>query len=287
VNQVFAVYGLSSRLAVSLVGELEDFLATTGRVLELSPTLLWQYPSIATLAVYVETLLQGVSATTNTQNFSNVEQSPIAIIGMGCRFPDANNPTEFWSKLVNGHDAIKQIPASRWNASDFPQINTHRAGLLDAVDLFDAEFFGISDKEADSIDPQQRLILEVSYEALENAGIAPESLAQSETGVFVGISTDDYAAWQFGAIDKIDAYASTGKTFSIAANRLSYILDLRARVFIGISGGGEFDFVTANYDCLVCRQYVVTYGAMQNFCGGCRWLWARRRLRRGGFETFS
>lgn len=228
VNQVFSVYGLSSRLAVSLVGELEDFLATAGNILELSPTLLWQYPSIATLAAYLETAQQGVLATTNAQNFSNVEQSSIAIIGMGCRFPDANNPTEFWAQLVNGHDAIKEIPASRWNPSDFPQINTSRAGLLNNIDLFDAEFFGISDKEADAIDPQQRLILEVSYEALENAGIAPESLAQSETGVFVGISTDDYAAWQFGTIDKIDAYAGTGKAFSIAANRLSYILDLRA-----------------------------------------------------------
>ncbi|MDD5754630.1 MAG: type I polyketide synthase [Methylococcales bacterium] len=170
---------------------------------------------------------QGTTAAISS-NFKSVEQSPIAIIGMGCRFPDANNPTEFWSQLVGGHNAIKEIPTSRWNASDFPQIHTPRAGLLDTVDLFDAEFFGISDKEADSIDPQQRLILEVSYEALENAGIAPESLAQSETGVFVGISTDDYVAWQFGSLDKIDAYASTGKTFSIAANRLSYILDLRA-----------------------------------------------------------
>ncbi|MGZ5600443.1 MAG: SDR family NAD(P)-dependent oxidoreductase [Methylobacter sp.] len=229
VGQVFSVYGLSSRLAVSLVGELEDFLAANGgKNLELSPTLLWQYPTVATLAAFVQTQLQSFGAVPRTtQDYSRLDQAPIAVVGMGCRFPDADNPDEFWQSLVDGHDAIKDIPTQRWDADSFPQINTRRAGLLNHVDLFDAEFFGIADKEADAMDPQQRLVLEVAYEALEYAGIAPESLAQSETGVFIGISTDDYAAWQLSSTDAIDAYASTGKTFSIVANRLSYILDLR------------------------------------------------------------
>ncbi|MDD2761123.1 MAG: beta-ketoacyl synthase N-terminal-like domain-containing protein, partial [Methylomonas sp.] len=229
VDQVFSTYGLSSRLAVSLVGELEDFLAAKGRALELSPTLLWQYPTVATLAAFVEAQWHSPEKTSRatSDRYRHASQAPIAVVGMGCRFPDADNPDEFWRLLAEGRDAVKDIPAQRWPSDSYPRITTHRAALLNGVDLFDAEFFGIADKEADAMDPQQRLVLEVAYQALENAGIAPESLAQSDTGVFVGISTDDYAAWQFGAEDAIDAYASTGKTFCIAANRLSYLLDLR------------------------------------------------------------
>lgn len=229
IDQVFSNYGLSSRLAVSLVGDLEDFLAAnSNKALELSPVLLWQYPTVASLAAFVQTQLQTAGVVLGAaQEPHSLEQSPIAVIGMGCRFPDADNPDEFWRLLVDGHDAIKDIPVERWDTANYPQINTRRAGLLADVDLFDAEFFGIADKEADAMDPQQRLVLEVAYQALEYAGIAPESLAGSETGVFIGISTDDYAAWQLSDIDAINTYASTGKTFSIAANRLSYILDLR------------------------------------------------------------
>lgn len=255
VDQVFSAYGLSSRLAVSLVGELEDFLAANGsKALELSPTLLWQYPTVATLAAFVQTQLQssGVAPRT-TQEHLSLEQAPIAVVGMGCRFPDADNPDEFWRLLADGHDAIKEIPVQRWDADSYPQINTRRAGLLNHVDLFDAEFFGIADKEADAMDPQQRLVLEVAYEALEYAGIAPESLAQSETGVFIGISTDDYAAWQLSSTDAIDAYASTGKTFSIVANRLSYLLDLRGPS-LAIDTACSSSLVAVHQACQSLRQ---------------------------------
>jgi acyl transferase domain-containing protein/acyl-CoA synthetase (AMP-forming)/AMP-acid ligase II/acyl carrier protein len=255
VNQVFSAYGLSSRLAVSLVGELEDFLATnSGMAVELSPTLLWQYPTVATLAAFVETQLQSVGgAIRPTQDHHRLEQSPIAVVGMGCRFPDADNPDEFWQHLVDGHDAIKDIPVQRWDVDSYPQINTRRAGLLKHVDLFDADFFGIAGKEADAMDPQQRLVLEVAYEALEYAGIAPESLAESETGVFIGISTDDYAAWQLSAMEAIDAYASTGKTFSIVANRLSYLLDLRGPS-LAIDTACSSSLVAVHQACQSLRQ---------------------------------
>ncbi len=255
VDQVFSAYGLSSRLAVSLVGELEDFLAANGgKSFELSPTLLWQYPTVSTLAAFVQTQLQstGVIAL-GSQDHAGLEQAPIAVVGMGCRFPDADNPDEFWRMLVDGHDAIKDIPAQRWNTDSYPQINTRRAGLLNHVDLFDADFFGIAGKEADAMDPQQRLVLEVAYEALEYAGIAPESLAQSETGVFIGISTDDYAAWQLSSTDAIDAYASTGKTFSIVANRLSYLLDLRGPS-LAIDTACSSSLVAVHQACQSLRQ---------------------------------
>lgn len=255
VNQVFSAYGLSSRLAVSLVGELEDFLAANGgKAVELSPTLLWQYPTLATLAGFVETQLQSAGASVRaTQNVRGQEQTPIAVVGMGCRFPDADNPDEFWQRLVDGHDAIKEIPRQRWDVDSYPQINTRRAGLLNHVDLFDAEFFGIAGKEADAMDPQQRLVLEVAYEALEYAGIAPESLAESETGVFIGISTDDYAAWQLSSVEAIDAYASTGKTFSIVANRLSYLLDLRGPS-LAVDTACSSSLVAVHQACQSLRQ---------------------------------
>ena len=250
-NQVFSAYGLSSRLAVSLVGELEDFLVeNNGKSIDLSPTLLWQYPTIETLAEFLQTLLQNSEISNSPQYHHKLEQAPIAVVGLGCRFPDASNPDEFWRQLLDGHDAIKDIPLQRWNSEDYPEINTRRAGLLSDIDLFDADFFGIAAKEADAMDPQQRLVLEVAYEALEYAGIAPESLAQSETGVFVGISTDDYAAWQFEAID---AYLGTGKTFSIVANRLSYILDLRGPS-LAIDTACSSSLVAVHQACQSLRQ---------------------------------
>ncbi|TRW90367.1 type I polyketide synthase [Candidatus Methylobacter oryzae] len=259
VDQVFSAYGLSSRLAVSLVGELEDLLAAeNGKPLELSPTLLWQYPTVSTLASFMQTQLQspGIIAL-GSEDHAGLEQAPIAVVGIGCRFPDADDPDRFWQMLADGHDAVKDIPAQRWHADSFPQINSRRAGLLDRVDLFDAEFFGIAGKEADAMDPQQRLVLEVAYEALEYAGIAPESLAQSETGVFIGISTDDYAAWQLSSTDAIDAYASTGKTFSIAANRLSYLLDLRGPS-LAIDTACSSSLVAVHQACQSLRQQECT-----------------------------
>ena len=165
-------------------------------------------------------------------------KEPIAIIGMGCRFPgDALNPEAFWQVLRDGVDTITEIPKSRWDVDtyydsdpDAPgKMYTRSAGFLAEVDKFDAAFFGISPREAASMDPQQRLLLEVSWEALENAGQSPELLMSSQTGVFVGICTNDYLQRHMhsGDTSRIDAYSYTGTAFSVAVGRLSYLLGLQ------------------------------------------------------------
>ncbi|MWA04973.1 SDR family NAD(P)-dependent oxidoreductase [Actinomadura sp. LD22] len=160
---------------------------------------------------------------------------PIAIIGMGCRFPRADGPEEFWKLLLDGVDAISEVPPDRWEAGELYDADpsapgkmvTRWGGFLDGVDRFDREFFGISPREASAIDPQQRLLLEVAWEALEDAGQVVTALAGTDTGVFVGISSYDYALLQASRLDGIDAYWGTGVALSVAANRISYMLDLR------------------------------------------------------------
>ncbi|MCU0532507.1 MAG: aminotransferase class III-fold pyridoxal phosphate-dependent enzyme [Hydrococcus sp. Prado102] len=150
---------------------------------------------------------------------------PIAIIGIGCRFPKAQNPESFWQLLRNGVDAITEVPSDRW----YSDSNTHTrwGGFLEQVDRFDPGFFGISPREAQSIDPQQRLLLEVAWETLENAGVNPKKLSGSQTGVFVGVTNVDYNRLVCKELSNLEPYSGTGTSNSIAANRLSYFLDLR------------------------------------------------------------
>nr|CAD19087.1 StiC protein [Stigmatella aurantiaca Sg a15] len=163
---------------------------------------------------------------------------PIAIIGMGCRFPGgADTPEAFWRLLRDGVDATRQVPADRWDADalydadpDAPgKIYARRGGFLEHVDHFDAEFFGIAPREAKSIDPQQRLVAEVSWEALESAGYASARLSGSATGVFIGAGIDDYAQFQLRSddLEQIGPYAGTGTSLCFTAGRVSYLLGLQ------------------------------------------------------------
>ncbi|MGL5832823.1 MAG: MupA/Atu3671 family FMN-dependent luciferase-like monooxygenase, partial [Waterburya sp.] len=153
---------------------------------------------------------------------------PIAIIGIGCRFPKANTPKDFWQLLSNGVDAITEVSPDRWNLNTLPkEINTSWGGFLEHVDQFDSGFFGISPIEARQMDPQQRLLLEVTWEALEQAGIKADSLAGSQTGLFLGITNIDYHRLIYKNLSSITRYSCTGTSLSIAANRLSYLLNLR------------------------------------------------------------
>ena len=129
-----------------------------------------------------------------------MDREPIAIIGIGCRFPGAKNPEVFWELLCNGIDAITEVPPSRWDHELFydpdttkpGKMNTRWGGFLEQVDEFDPHFFGISPRETQTMDPQQRLLLELAWEALEDAGQPPEELAGTPTGVFMGVSSFDY-----------------------------------------------------------------------------------------------
>ncbi len=236
-REPFARYGLDSVAAVSLSGELEAWLER-----RLSPTLTYDYPTIEALTRYLAEQPGPERKVSHLDANYGTGTKAIAIIGIGCRSPGANSPDAFWQLLREGVDPITEVPASRWDADAFYDPTSARpgtmntrwggflarwGGFLEGIDQFDPQFFGISPREADSMDPQQRLLLEVSCEALENAGQPPDLLAGSQTGVFVGISTNDYSRLQFAHPTNLNAYSGTGNAFSITANRLSYLLDLR------------------------------------------------------------
>jgi acyl transferase domain-containing protein len=156
---------------------------------------------------------------------------PVAVVGIGCRFPGASGPRDFWRLLMDGADVVTEVPATR---TDHPQLfppapgrDKRYGGFLDDVAGFDALFFGISSREAERMDPQQRLLLEVAWEALEDAHMPPPSLAGSRTGVFVGQMGRDY--WELQARhSEVDIQALTGSgLLSFASGRLSFVLDLR------------------------------------------------------------
>ena len=162
-----------------------------------------------------------------------VQHGPIAIVGMGLRFPGgARDAATFESLLWSGADAVTEIPRERWSLAalyaqdpDAPgKMTTRHGAFIDQVDRFDAEFFNISPREAASMDPQQRLMMEVAWEALEDAGHAGAGLAGSRTGVYAGIANNDYGRALYGHPDLIDPYFSTGNAYSVAAGRLSYFL---------------------------------------------------------------
>ncbi len=161
-------------------------------------------------------------------------REPIAVIGLGCRFPGgADDPAAFWELLREGRDGIIEVPAERWDIDAFydpdpdapARMSARNGGFLSRIGGFDAAFFGISPREALTMDPQQRLLLEVSWEALEHAGLAVDSLAGSPTGVFVGIcNSDHFSRLVERGADTIDAYLASGNAHSVAAGRISYCL---------------------------------------------------------------
>jgi acyl transferase domain-containing protein/acyl carrier protein len=166
-----------------------------------------------------------------------VAMEPIAVIGMSCRFPGgANNPDAFWQLLRDGIDAISDIPPSRWDVDAYydpdpdavGKISIRQGGFIDLLRDFDADFFNIAPREMKSIDPQQRLLLEVSWEALESAALAPDTLKGSKTGVFVALEKFDYFQRLLERTpEEMDAYMVSGNIHSAAAGRLSYLLDLQ------------------------------------------------------------
>jgi amino acid adenylation domain-containing protein/non-ribosomal peptide synthase protein (TIGR01720 family) len=190
-------------------------------------------------SAHIRTLLDQNAALSAQLDAQQLDaQGPIAVIGMGCRFPGGStDPERFWDLLAGGRDAVAEIPADRfdldtwWDADpEAPgRLYVRDAALLDDVRGFDPAFFSITPAEAESLDPQQRMLLEVSWEALEDARIDAKKLAGSRTGIFIGLSNYDYiqAHVHSGDPARITAYSGSGVMFSTAAGRLSYFYDLR------------------------------------------------------------
>ncbi len=157
---------------------------------------------------------------------------PIAVIGMACRFPGASTPEEYWQNQVQEKNCVSEVPLSRWDWRDFydenparvDKLNTKHGGFIENIDQFDADFFGISPKEANFLDPQQRILLEVTWETFENAGIIPSEIKGSSTGVFVALSAMDYMMLESQQVsaEGSSPYVATGCSFSTAAGRISY-----------------------------------------------------------------
>ncbi len=230
-----ASFGLTSRESVEISGRLESLLQR-----RLSPTIVYEYPTIDALSRvlgHARTPHFQCEPSSFARSHAEREES-IALVGLSCRFPGAPHPEAFWKLLTEGHDAIREVPANRWDPTttmyrslieghDPDRTCLRWGGFLDEIEAFDAGFFGIAPREAMFIDPQQRLLLEVAWEALEDAGQTMEAVRGSRTGVFVGISTNDYAQLCLRQVGNLDPYWATGNASCIAANRLSYFLDLK------------------------------------------------------------
>jgi acyl transferase domain-containing protein len=175
-------------------------------------------------------------------DFQNPDQNhrgsrqPIAIVSMGCRLPGGiQSPSGFWELLVEGRDGIADVPADRWNSQAYysadrvhaGKIISGKGGFVRGIDLFDPEFFGISDSEAPYLDPQHRLLLEVTWEAFERAGLVLEHHRGQPVGVFIGCFTSDYLHMQFADPYQLGAYTATGSVGTMAAARISHTFDFR------------------------------------------------------------
>ena len=226
----FNELGVGSRDAVVLSGELAEHLGQP-----ISPVDFWQNPTINALT---DALLcpDAETAGAVAGSAGGSVDDDIAVIGLGCRLPgDIHGPDELWEFLGAGRSAVSTVPEGRWDAFNDGSPNaaaalaatTQWGSFLNDVDAFDADFFGITPREADRIDPQQRLLLEVTIEALEHAGIPAETLQRSLTGVFAGSCVSEYGYLASRDLENIDAWTGTGGALSIIANRLSYFLDLR------------------------------------------------------------
>ncbi|MDB5815272.1 MAG: beta-ketoacyl synthase [Rhodocyclales bacterium] len=214
----FVDLALDSMRLVEFIADLSSSLQRN-----LPASLAFEYPSVAALAAYL-----AVGGQQSVQQADHAE--PIAIVGMGCRFPQADGLEAFWDLLMSGESAIREIPTARAELTGFvagPDSPYRFGGFIDDVDRFDAAFFNISPREAQRVDPQQRLLLETAWHALEHAGVPADSLAGSMTGVFIGICANDYFRLQGQSGAGFDPYAGTGSALSVAANRLSYTLGLQ------------------------------------------------------------
>ncbi|WP_394836501.1 SDR family NAD(P)-dependent oxidoreductase [Pendulispora rubella] len=237
----FRELGLESGQITALISRLSQRI---GR--PLSPTVAWQHPTPGALSRYAAALSanadappvmsgtpSGTSASLAGTNGPSVE--PVAIVGIACRLPGGvRSPEEFWSLLCDKRHGIREVPAERWNVDAYfdedpstpGKMSTRWGGFLETVDAFDAAFFGISAREAQQMDPQQRLFLELAWQAFEDAGIDPLTVRGLPVGVFAGAMWSDYAKLTHGDARALDTHSATGQDTSIISARVSYLLGL-------------------------------------------------------------
>ena len=229
-------FGLDSLMAVEFSGRLQQRL---GDDFAIAPTIFYDYPTIQAITGYLLEMTDGLeaSAEPDTPEAATVRapsaddtDDDIAVIGMGCRFPGAANLAQYWSNLLNGVDAVRDIPADRWDMAAYydpdgaaGKMYVREGGFLDRIREFDAAFFNISDLEACWLDPQHRLMLEVSWEALEDAGVAMRTGFDPAVGVFMGIMSQDYGEL-LGAADArcIESFEGAGLSHSAGVGRVSH-----------------------------------------------------------------
>ncbi|KXN94720.1 beta-ketoacyl synthase N-terminal-like domain-containing protein, partial [Mycobacterium tuberculosis] len=228
-DKAFQDLGFDSLTAVEMRNRLKS---ATG--LSLSPTLIFDYPTPNRLASYIRTELAGLpQEIKHTPAVRTTSEDPIAIVGMACRYPGGvNSPDDMWDMLIQGRDVLSEFPADRgWDLAGLYNPDpdaagacyTRTGGFVDGVGDFDPAFFGVGPSEALAMDPQQRMLLELSWEALERAGIDPTGLRGSATGVFAGVMTQGYGMF---AAEPVEGFRLTGQLSSVASGRVAYVLGL-------------------------------------------------------------
>jgi acyl transferase domain-containing protein/acyl carrier protein len=224
----FHELGLESVNLLEISGELEDLLAQ-----DIDPTLVYEHPTIDDFAD--QFFDRPIPAESGHSGNPDSAHEGIAIVGIGCRFPGANGPSELWRMLLEGRDMISVVPEDRWSIDEHydpeplapGKMSTRWGGFVGDVDGFDNEFFRIPQAETLAMDPQQRMLLEVTWEALEDAGLPPIGLRGRPVGVFIGISHNDYEVMHLHDIEAVGGFSGAGNALSIAANRISYQFDFR------------------------------------------------------------
>ncbi|WP_392536591.1 SDR family NAD(P)-dependent oxidoreductase [Legionella sp. 227] len=226
-QRAFAEFGLTSIKLVTMVNELEQFIQQP-----LDPWLAWEYSTIFALSQHI------VKKNKEESRLLEKDYEPIAVIGMDCRIPGSHqtleNVDEFWKFLQGQEDSIRPIPKDRWDNRQFYDADPQKKGMmystagsfLTEIKRFDTKFFNIAPREAEYLDPQQRLALMVSWHALEDAGIVPADLSGTHTGIYLGISTHDYDALiqKHVPLEELTTYQATGTSFSTSAGRIAYFL---------------------------------------------------------------
>lgn len=237
-QKTFKDLGLKSLGSMKLMNQIRMALGPDYDS-ELSPTALFNYPTVDAMTQFICGLFKPtqVEVTAAPRN-AVAANEPIAIVGIACKFPGGvQSAQDFWNVLVRGEDVLREVPRERWNIDEYYNKDSsvpgtmyaRRGGWLSDIDKFDARFFGISGPEATAMDPQQRLLMETCWEAIENAGVAADSLIDTQTGIFVGMTTQEYMDLLLRSekAANFEGHILTGNYLSIASGRLAYFLGLK------------------------------------------------------------